>query len=114
MVCDSYTSICLIESLCKTGTTTGIKVRQMLLGTGHDLHFDGVTTGIDSTAAGTAHFNLLDSSAKNTKTLFSGAASAVNTIVLQNVQVDSTVPAVSSFSESKNNIEHIDLFIDTF
>jgi glucan 1,3-beta-glucosidase len=107
MVCDSQTSICL--SLCKTGTTTGIKVKQMLLGTGQGLRFERVTTGVDSTAPGTAHFNLIDSSATNTKTVFAGAAAAVNTVVLQNVRVDSTVPAVSLFSESKNNIEHIDL-----
>jgi glucan 1,3-beta-glucosidase len=106
--------MCINESLCKTGTTTGIKVKQMLLGTGQNLHFDRVTTGVDSTAAGTAHFNLLDSTATNTKTVFAGAAAAVNTIVLQNVRVDSTVPAVSSFSESKNNIEHIDLSTEMF
>ncbi len=86
----------------------------MLLCTGQGLRFEGVTTGVDSTAAGSAHFNLIDSSATNTKTVFSGAASAVNSVVLQNVQVDSTVPAVSLFSETKNNIEHIDLFIDMF
>jgi len=73
----------------------------MLLGTGQGLHFERVTTGVDSTAPGTAHFNLIDSSATNTKTVFAGAAAAVNTVVLQNVRVDSTVPAVSLFSESK-------------
>jgi glucan 1,3-beta-glucosidase len=86
----------------------------MLLGTGQGLRFEGVTTGVDSTATGTAHFNLIDSSATNTKTVFAGAAAAVNTVVLQNVQVDSTVPAVSLFSKSKNNIKHIDLFTDMF
>jgi glucan 1,3-beta-glucosidase len=85
----------LNESLCKTGTTTGVKLKQMLLGTGQGLRFEGVTTGIDSTATGTAHFNLIDSSAKNTKTVFAGADNALNTVVLQNVQVDSTVQAVS-------------------
>jgi hypothetical protein len=82
----------------------------MLLGTGQGLLFEGVTTGVDSTATGTAHFNLIDSSAKNTKTVFAGAAAAVNTVVLQNVQVDSTVPAVSLFSNPNHNIEDIDLF----
>ncbi len=84
----------------------------MLLGTGQGLRFEGVTTGVDSTATGSAHFSLIDSSATNTKTVFAGAAAAVNTVSLQNVQVDSTVPAVSLFSETKNDIEHIDSFID--
>ena len=73
----------------------------MLLGTGQGLRFERVTTGIDSTATGTAHFNLIDSSATNTKTVFAGAAAAVNTVVLQNVQVDSTVPAVSYSLDQK-------------
>ncbi|KAF2671194.1 glycoside hydrolase family 55 protein [Microthyrium microscopicum] len=86
------------------GCTIGIKVNQMLVGTGQNLHFDGVGTGVDSTATGTAHFNLIDSTAKNTKVVFSGAGSAVNTVALQNVKVDATTVRIGGASSLTGSV----------
>jgi hypothetical protein len=74
-----------------------MKIVQLLMGTGQGFRFEGVTTGLDTTASGVTHFNLIDSSATRTNTVVSAAAGSTNSLVLENVVVDSTVPIVSVF-----------------
>jgi hypothetical protein len=75
---------------------TGLKATQLVQATGQGLRFEGCTTGIDVTGNTNGLFNLIDSSATNTQALISAGAStgAWGSLVLENVIVDSTVPAV--------------------
>lgn len=77
---------------------TGLKIVQLLQGTGQGLRFEGCTTGIDLSGNPSGNFNLIDSTASNTTTVVSagGLANSGGTfLVLENVIVDSSVPAVS-------------------
>ena len=67
--------------------------------TGQGLRFEGVTTGVDTTGNTVGLFNLIDSTASNTQAVIAADAtqsSMQGSLVLENVIVDSTVPAVSS------------------
>ena len=77
-----------------------MKITQLVIGTGQGFRFEGVTTGLDTTANGTAHFSMIDSSATNTTTVVSAAPFSYNNLVLENVVVDSTVPVVGFPSQS--------------
>lgn len=78
---------------------TAVKVVAAVHITGQALRFEGCDVGVDTTAGGNGLLNLIDSTATNTTVLVNAAptviASTRNSLVLENVIVDSSVPAVS-------------------
>ncbi|EHK50221.1 glycoside hydrolase family 55 protein [Trichoderma atroviride IMI 206040] len=70
----------------------GLKLDKLFEGTGQGLHFESCKVGIETTNNNTGFFALIDSTAKNVGILWNAAASptAQGSIVLENVQVDST------------------------
>lgn len=77
-------------------TMIGIYISSLIQGTGQGLRFENVTTGIDMTSGGSGMFNLIDSTAVNTSVLVNTTAanSTQGSLVLENVMVDASVPAV--------------------
>jgi glucan 1,3-beta-glucosidase len=72
-------------------------LKQVVQATGQGLRFEGVTTGIDTTGSNSnGILSLIDSSATNTSTLINAGttSTASNSLVLENVIVDSSVAAV--------------------
>ena len=83
----------------------GLKLDKLFEGTGQGLRFESCRIGVDTSNNNTGFFALIDSSATDTKVLFNAADSptAQGSIVLENIVVDSTVPAVRiSFSISSS------------
>ncbi|KAH8647050.1 glycoside hydrolase family 55 protein [Tricladium varicosporioides] len=75
---------------------TGLKMTQVVQATGQGLRFEGCTTGIDTTGSTNGMFNLIDSTAVNTQTVINAGTTttAWNSLVLENVIVDSTTVKV--------------------
>jgi glucan 1,3-beta-glucosidase len=75
-----------------------VKITNLLQGTGQGLRFESCTVSIDTTSGGSGLFNLIDSTATNTSSVVNAPASAStstqNSLLLENVVVDSSVPAV--------------------
>ncbi len=86
---------------------TGIKISSLLQGTAQGLRFEGCSIGIDATS-GSGMLSLIDSSATNTSVVVAAAAmsasSVTGSLVLENVNVDDSVPAVSPLSPSPSPI----------
>lgn len=80
----------------------GLKLDKLFEGTGQGLHFESCKVGIETTNNNTGFFALLDSTAKNTNILWNAAASpsAQGSMILENVQVDDSVPSVSVLAYS--------------
>ena len=75
----------------------GLKLEKLFEGTGQGLRFESCRIGVDTSNNNTGFFALIDSSATNTQILFNAADSptAQGSLVLENVNVDSTVSSVS-------------------
>jgi glucan 1,3-beta-glucosidase len=75
-----------------------MKITSLLQGTGQGLRFESCSVGIDTTSGGSGVFNLIDSTATNTSVVVNSPASdntsTQNSLLLENVIVDSSVPAV--------------------
>lgn len=74
--------------------------------TGQGLRFEGVTTGVDTTGSSIGHFSLIDSSASHTQAVLTADANPTNSqgsLLLENVIVDSTVPAVSQIFDHRDH-----------
>ena len=77
---------------------TGIRLVSVLQATAQGLTFEGCSVGIDASTGGSGMLNLIDSTATNTSVLVAAAAASNSTsgsLVLENVNVDGSVPAVS-------------------
>ncbi|KAK3356868.1 family 55 glycoside hydrolase [Lasiosphaeria hispida] len=83
-----------LKSIYFQNVATAVKLTSLLQGTGQGLRFDSCKIGIDA-SSGVGLFNLIDSTATNTSTLVlaSAASTASGSLVLENVMVDSSVPA---------------------
>ena len=80
---------------------TGIKLTSVAQATVQGCRFENVKVGVDTTGGGNQMLNLIDSTAINTQALVSADANpttASGSMALENINVDSTVPAVSSAS----------------
>ncbi|KOS20845.1 Glucan 1 [Escovopsis weberi] len=68
----------------------GLKLDKLFEGTGQGLDFESCKVGIETTNNNTGFFALIDSTAKNTKTVWNAAASpfAQGSIVIENLRVD--------------------------
>ena len=66
--------------------------------TAQALRFEGCKTGIDTTSGGNGLLNLIDTTASNTAALVDAPTTSTvqSSIVIENVIVVSSVPAVSS------------------
>lgn len=66
-------------------------------GTGQGLRFENVQVGIDARGGGSGFFALIDSTATNTTMVVAEDQQqfTMGSLVLENVMVDATVPAVS-------------------
>lgn len=79
------------------GVTTGIKPTNSVQYMVQGCRFEDVTTGVDMSGGTLGQLTMIDSSGANTQVLVKTDATqstAVGSIVLENVNVDSTVPAV--------------------
>jgi len=75
----------------------GVRITSAVHVTAQALRFEDCAIGIDTSSGGNGLLNLIDSTATNTTALVNSApatTSAQNSLVLENVIVDSTVPAV--------------------
>lgn len=79
---------------------TGLKLTNLNSGTGQGLRFENVQVGIDARGGASGFFALIDSTATNTSMVVAEDQQqfTMGSLVLENVMVDSTVPAVCSFS----------------
>lgn len=73
-------------------TVTAINVTSLVQATGQGVRFENVTTGIDAISGGNNIFNLIDSGASGTQIVL--ATTSGSGVTLENVIVNSTVPAV--------------------
>lgn len=77
---------------------TGVKFTNILQATAQGLRFSSCNVGIDATVATMGILNLIDSTATNTSALVTAAAASAGAVsgslMLENVRVDGTVPAV--------------------
>jgi len=73
-----------------------VKINSLVVGTGQGLRFEDCAVGIDTTSGGNGLFNLIDSTAANTSVVVKSGATSTpqGSLVLENVIVDSSVPAV--------------------
>ncbi|TVY68952.1 Glucan endo-1,3-beta-glucosidase [Lachnellula suecica] len=86
-----------LKNLYFKNVQTAVSITSLVQGTGQGLRFEGCTVGIDTTSGGNGLFNLIDSTATNTSTVMNTAAfsssNTQNSLNLENVIVDSSVPA---------------------
>jgi len=73
-----------------------VKITSAVHVTCQALRFEGCTVGIDTASGGNGLLNLIDSTAENTTTLVNAVTttSSQGSLVLENVIVGSSVPAV--------------------
>ncbi|KAK1751241.1 glycoside hydrolase family 55 protein [Echria macrotheca] len=83
---------------------TGIKIASAVHITGQGLRFEDCSIGVDTTSGGNGLLNLIDSTASNTTTLVNAApttaGSTQNSLVLENIMVDSSVSSTVKVSGS--------------